>query len=197
MLVERRGGWSGWSTPRRPGSSCFACITPAEPQHSPVPGHGRHLAPSRRVAVQLPGRADRFGGPAYDRVEPLIEVLRRVLEQPFALYGTSMCARVTWTLSHALRARALPRTLYLASDPAPRSGRGSWNPRKADAQLACFLHKLGSTPSEALDDPETPGVLLPTLRADLTLLEPAGISRARCPSSSPARRADPCIRVAR
>lgn len=129
------------------------------------------------VAVQLPGRADRFGEPAYDRMEPLldelIEVLRPLLEQPFALYGTSMGARVAWALSHALRARALPmpRTLYVASNPAPRSGRGSWGPGRTDDQLVRFLHELGSTPPEALDDPELLGILLPTLRADLTLLD--------------------------
>ncbi|MEU4160006.1 thioesterase domain-containing protein [Actinoplanes sp. NPDC026670] len=129
------------------------------------------------VAVQLPGRADRFGESAYERMEPLVgdlvEVLRPMLAQPFALYGTSMGARVAWALCHALRAQALsmPRILYVASNPAPRSGRGSWHPGKTDAQLVRFLHELGSTPSEAFEDPELLGLMLPTLRADLTLLD--------------------------
>ena len=128
------------------------------------------------VAVQLPGRADRFSEPAYDRMEPLVvelvEAIGPLLDQPFACYGTSMGARVAWALSHALRERALPmpQVLYVASNPAPRSGNGAWDLDWPDELLVRYLRDLGSTPPEALDDPDLLAVLLPTLRADLTLL---------------------------
>src|SRR6266480_1771428 len=65
--------------------------------------------PIEPVAVQLPGRADRFGEPAFDRMAPLVdelvEVLKPLLDRPFACYGVSMGSRVAWTLSHVLRAR--------------------------------------------------------------------------------------------
>jgi surfactin synthase thioesterase subunit len=128
------------------------------------------------VAVQLPGRADRFSEPAYDRMEPLVaelvDAIGPLLDQPFACYGTSMGARVAWALSHALRERALPmpQVLYVASNPAPRSGNGAWDLNWPDERLVRYLRDLGSTPPEALDDPDLLAVLMPTLRADLTLL---------------------------
>src|SRR4029077_2626378 len=68
----------------------------------------RLLPPSiEPIAVQLPGRADRFGEPAFDRmvslVDELVEVLKPLLDRPFACFGVSMGSRVAWTLTHALR----------------------------------------------------------------------------------------------
>jgi surfactin synthase thioesterase subunit len=64
----------------------------------------------------------------------------------------------------------MPKMLYVASNPAPRSGNGSWDLDWPDEGLVGYLRGLGSTPPEVLDDPELLAVLLPTLRADLALL---------------------------
>lgn len=128
------------------------------------------------IAVQLPGRADRFCEPQYERMAPLVEalvdVLAPVLDRPYACYGASMGARVSWSLAHALRARAMPmpRKLYVAGSAAPsldRTIRG-WN--GPDEGLVAYLRELGGTPPQVLADPELLRALLPILRADLTLL---------------------------
>ncbi|MEU8756930.1 thioesterase II family protein [Streptomyces chartreusis] len=128
------------------------------------------------IAVQLPGRADRFHEPAHERMDPLvddlIEVVKPLLDRPFALYGVSMGARVAWALAHALRERAMPRPrmLFVAAcagpelDHAGRDWEGRWD------DLEGYLRDLGGTPAEVLNEPELLRVLLPTLRADLTLL---------------------------
>jgi medium-chain acyl-[acyl-carrier-protein] hydrolase len=128
------------------------------------------------IAVQLPGRADRFCEPPYERMAPLVEalvdVLAPVLDLPYVCYGASMGARVSWSLAHVLRARAMPmpRKLYVAGHAAPsldRTIRG-WN--GPDEGLVTYMRELGGTPPQVLADPELLRALLPILRADLTVL---------------------------
>jgi surfactin synthase thioesterase subunit len=136
------------------------------------------------IAVQLPGRADRFTEPPYDRMAPLvdklIEVIKPLLDQPFACYGVSMGARVAWALAHTLRERAMPmpRKLFVAASAAPCSDEGTrrWEGR-ADG-LEGYVREMGGTPAEVLAEPELLAALLPTLRADLTVLSTHGLHPA-------------------
>jgi medium-chain acyl-[acyl-carrier-protein] hydrolase len=128
------------------------------------------------VAVQLPGRADRFREPAHERMAPLVdelvEVLAPLLERPYACYGVSMGARVTWALAHALRERAmpLPRMLFVAAAAAPilDNGRFDWEGRTDG--LEGYVRELGGTPDKVLAEPGLLSAFMPTLRADLTVL---------------------------
>ncbi len=137
-----------------------------------------HLLPRsiELIAVQLPGRADRFNETPYDDMTPLVdrlvEVIGPILERPYACYGASMGARVSWSLAHVLRERELPMPskLYVSSSAAPsldRQIRG-WN--GPDEGLVRYMRELGGTPSQVLDDPDLLEGLLPILRADLTVL---------------------------
>lgn len=132
------------------------------------------------VAMQLPGRADRFREPAYDRMAPLvdelIEVIRPLLDQPFACYGASMGARVALALAHALRARAMPMPalLYVASDPAPSGDSGRWEWDDREDGLEGFVREMGGTPDEVLAQPELLAALLQVLRADLAVISSHG-----------------------
>ncbi len=128
------------------------------------------------VAVQLPGRADRFNEPAFDRMGPLVDelvdMLKPLLDRPFACYGVSMGSQVAWALTHALRARSMPmpHQLFLACDVAPshHDGTQPWDGRTDG--LEGYLREMGGTPPEVLAEPDLVGALLPTLRADLTVL---------------------------
>lgn len=129
------------------------------------------------VAVQLPGRADRFGEPAHDRmtalVDDLVEVLDPLTDLPFACFGVSMGSRVAWAVAHELRDRGLPEpvTLFLACDPAPALDDGTWPWQDRTDGLPGYLREMGGTPQEVLDQPEMLAALLPALRNDLTVLE--------------------------
>jgi medium-chain acyl-[acyl-carrier-protein] hydrolase len=128
------------------------------------------------VAVQLPGRLDRFSETPYESMEPLVdklaEVMGPLLDEPFACYGASMGARVAWRLAHLLRERSMPqpRALYVATNVAPSvdSSGQEWN--QPDSRLLAYLRELGGTPPEILADPDLVARLLAVLRADLTLL---------------------------
>jgi surfactin synthase thioesterase subunit len=128
------------------------------------------------LAVQLPGRADRYAEPAFDRMGPLVEalaeVLKPLLDRPFACYGVSMGSRVAWALTHLLRDRSMPTpsALYLACDIAP-SQDGDTYPWEGRADgLEGYLREMGGTPPEVLAEPDLVQVLVRTLRADLTVL---------------------------
>lgn len=129
------------------------------------------------VAVQLAGRADRFSEPIHERMTTLVddlgEVLKPLLDRPFACFGISMGSRVAWALAHTLRARSmpLPVRLYLACDPAPATDDGTWPWQNRTDGLEGYMREMGGTPPEVLDQPELLQALLPTLRGDLTVLE--------------------------
>lgn len=141
------------------------------------------------IAVQLPGRADRFLEERYDRMGPLVaelvEVLRPSLGRPFACYGVSMGARVAWALAHELRRRGLPapRALFVAASGGPALDDGNWLWEDRDDGLEGYVREMGGTPPSVLAEPGLLAALLPVLEADLTVLsthdfhpeEPLGI----------------------
>lgn len=136
------------------------------------------------VAVQLPGRADRFVEQPYDRMTPLVDdlvdVVEPLLDRPFACYGVSMGARVAWALAHELRERAmpLPTMLFVAASQAPCLDDGSWPWEDRDDGLEGYVREMGGTPAQVLAEPELLAGLLPTLRADLTVLSTHGFRPA-------------------
>jgi surfactin synthase thioesterase subunit len=136
------------------------------------------------VAVQLPGRADRFIEPPYDRMKPLvddlIEVIAPLLDRPFACYGVSMGARVAWALAHALRERAMPmpRALYVAASGGPTLDNGDWRWQDREDGLEGYVREMGGTPPAVLAEPKLLAALLPTLHADLTVLSTHGFQAA-------------------
>jgi len=137
----------------------------------------RMLPPSiDPLAVQLPGRADRSAEDLfYDMnilVDRLVEAVAPLTDQPFALFGASMGARVGWHLAHALRERALPmpRALYVAASTAPsleRQIRGWDGPPEG---LVRYMQELGGTPAQLMGNRELLADMVTTLRADLTVL---------------------------
>jgi surfactin synthase thioesterase subunit len=129
------------------------------------------------IAVQLPGRSERFRETPFDTMSPLIDALIDVmvphLERPYAFYGLSMGGKVAWTLTHRLRDRALPMpaALFLSNVAAPGwiEGRPDWD--LSDDVLVHYLREMGGTPPEILAEPKLLAFMLPTLRADLTLVD--------------------------
>lgn len=129
------------------------------------------------IAVQLPGRADRLGERPFDAmeplIEPLVEVLAPLLDGRFAFCGHSMGGKVAWALAHALRDRAMPQpvALYVINVAAPMMGEGRTNWNIGEAELVTYLRKMGGTPPELFAEPKLLAALLPTFRADLTLVD--------------------------
>lgn len=128
------------------------------------------------VAVQLPGRENRFGEKPYREMGPLAEAIAEamasLLERPYACFGFSMGARVALAVTHLLREGGArqPSYLFSASSCAPELHvpvRG-WD--ESDERLIDYLRELGGTPAEIFEHAELLDLFLPTVRADLTVI---------------------------
>ena len=144
----------------------------------------RALPPTIEVCpVQLPGRENRLGESPYTDILPLAQTLARQIrlysQKPFAIYGHSMGALLAFELTRILQRQnaPLPLTLFLAAHRAAHL-----SPRRAplyalpDEELIQALRRLGGLQDEVIEDRELLDILLPTLRADLTLCDRYGFS---------------------
>lgn len=128
--------------------------------------------------VQLPGRESRLREPAFDRPEPLIQALADALQAhldlPFAFFGHSMGAMLSFELARELRrrGRSLPLHLFVSGRRAPQVP-----PREEDIhdlpepEFVAKLRELNGTPEEVLQHAELMRLLLPVLRADFAVNE--------------------------
>jgi len=126
----------------------------------------------------MPGREGRFAEPAARDLDALVADLVRQLtlppDEPFALLGHSMGALMAFELSRELRrlGRMGPRRLFVSSFRAPHlPNRRPPLHAVPDLLLKAELQRLQGTPPEVLAQPELMQTLLPSLRADLGLVE--------------------------
>ncbi|WP_336317607.1 thioesterase II family protein [Streptomyces lavendofoliae] len=150
------------------------CLPYAGGSASVFKGWEHHLPAGTAVmAVQLPGRADRW------REEPLtdLEVIADTLcelfqvhvDEPFAVFGHSMGALIALVLARKLSRKhgREPVRLFFASCNAPLPERPlPALGRLDDAGLRAQLSALG-LPDEVLADEELMEITLPLVRADL------------------------------
>jgi medium-chain acyl-[acyl-carrier-protein] hydrolase len=129
-------------------------------------------------AVNLPGRESTLADARFTDLGSLVEALRPqiapVLRAPFAFFGYSMGALIGFELARSLRTEGLdgPVHLVVSAFRAPHLP----DPHEAmhdrpDADLVARLRELGGTPPEVLREPELIDLLLPLLRADLSICE--------------------------
>jgi medium-chain acyl-[acyl-carrier-protein] hydrolase len=128
--------------------------------------------------VRLPGREARLREPPFTRLEPLVatlaDILRPLLDRPFAFFGHSMGALVAFELARHVRARCqiAPRHLFVSARRAPQCA--STDPFLhvlPEAEFRRAIRELGGTPEQVLADEELLSLLLPAVRADFTVAE--------------------------
>jgi surfactin synthase thioesterase subunit len=129
-------------------------------------------------AVQLPGRGARLQEiPITDfacLIDALVEVMARQPTVPFAFFGHSLGALVAFELTRRLRqsGMAVPARLIVSGCGAPRlRGPGEGLHLLDDAGLLAKLRELNGTPPEILAHQELMELLLPTIRADMELVD--------------------------
>jgi medium-chain acyl-[acyl-carrier-protein] hydrolase len=128
--------------------------------------------------VQLPGRENRLREPPYSWLprlaQKLVGVLSPYLDRPFAFFGHSMGALISFELARQLRRQGLRGPVHLLVS-AHRAPCGPY-PLPALSQLPTptlieELRHLGGTPDEILSDTQMMQFLLPVLRADFAICE--------------------------
>ncbi|HAJ59522.1 MAG TPA: hypothetical protein DCP31_09835 [Cyanobacteria bacterium UBA8543] len=154
-----------------------------------------NLPPEIEVCpIQLPGREDRLGETPFTRLLPLIgtlaPLLRPYLDIPFAFFGHSFGALLSFELAREFRKQKFPTPVHLFVS-------GSRAPQIPDLDLPIHrlpdpkfiesLRRFNGTRPEVLQNPELLQLFLPALRSDFAILETyfyATQERLNCPISA-------------
>jgi medium-chain acyl-[acyl-carrier-protein] hydrolase len=144
--------------------------------------------------VQLPGREGRLAEAAFTRIQPMVqaaaEVLLPFLDRPFAFYGHSLGALVSFELTRMLGEQygITPLHLFVSGHDAPHliPERTSIH-TLPDTAFVDELKRINGTPPEVFAHPDLMALLLPILRADFEAAETYAYHRSapvRCPISA-------------
>lgn len=130
------------------------------------------------VAVQPPGREERFSEPCFNRLDAMVDACMKViilaLDRPCVLYGHSMGARIAFEIAKRLQVYGSePRCLIVSGARAPHFPKSNPVYDLPDELLTEEIRKKNGTPDEILRDREMMQLLLPRLRADYTLADTA------------------------
>ena len=128
--------------------------------------------------VELPGHGSRLYEDLFRDltvlVEALYEGLLPYLNKPYALFGHSMGALLCFEFARLLRRKQGLAPVHLFFSGCRAAHRSDSNPTRhtlSDTELLDLLRNLSGTPQEVLECPELLQLVLPVLRADLTIDE--------------------------
>jgi medium-chain acyl-[acyl-carrier-protein] hydrolase len=114
----------------------------------------------------------------FTRLTPLVEALTEaifpLLDKPFAFFGHSLGALVSFELARELRRRygMHPVRLFASSGHAPQiPHRGPLIHTLPQREFLAELRRLNGTPKEVLEHEELMEIMLPLIRADFALYE--------------------------
>lgn len=129
-------------------------------------------------AIELPGRGRRLQEPLFTRLLPLVEAivqgLEKHLDKPFAFFGHSMGAILSFEIARCLRRQRLPGPvhLFVSGRRAPQIPNDE--PllyALPEPELLTELCRLNGTPKEVLEHEELMQLMLPILRADFAVCD--------------------------
>ncbi|HHP7245291.1 MAG TPA: thioesterase II family protein [Elainellaceae cyanobacterium] len=128
--------------------------------------------------IELPGRGTRLREKPFTRIDPLVNMIAQslvpYLDKPFAFFGHSMGALLSFEVTHLLSQQysSTPAHLFVSGRRAPDIPEP--NPPIHPLPNADFLEELrllNGTPEAVLTNKDLMQLLLPTLRADFELHE--------------------------
>jgi medium-chain acyl-[acyl-carrier-protein] hydrolase len=137
------------------------------------------LPPSVEVCpVHLPGRPPRLREPALTQIPPLVRSLARDMrpyfDKPFALFGHSMGALISFEMARLLRREygVEPLHLFVSGRSAPQLGvKEAKTHDLPQPEFIEELRGLNGTPPEVFEHPELLAMMLPLLRADFSVCQ--------------------------
>ncbi|MGP1384412.1 MAG: thioesterase II family protein [Thainema sp.] len=129
-------------------------------------------------AIELPGHGTRLTEPPISDLDELVTAIAHViqpfLDRPFALFGHSMGALLSFELARHYRRhnQPMPTHLFVSGHRAPQLP----DPEPPiyalpESEFRDKLRRLQGTPQAVLDNDEFMALLLPVLRADFTVCE--------------------------
>ncbi len=130
------------------------------------------------TGVQLPGRETKIKEPPFTRLQPIVRTLANIMEgdqeAPFAFFGHSMGALISFELARELRRRdqAGPNYLLVSAYRAPHLP-DTHAPihSLSNKEFMKAIQSIGGTPEAVLTNQELMDLFLPVLRSDFSLCE--------------------------
>jgi medium-chain acyl-[acyl-carrier-protein] hydrolase len=178
-LMNAPDAWLIRPKPRPEASTILFCVPYAGSGAAAYRGWAEHLTELDVCYVQLPGRENRLREKPFASIPSLVEALGGALEgwlnRPYAFYGHSLGGIVAYELARVLRksGKREPLHLFVSASRAPHLPKE--HPAVShlpDVQLLEEIHRrYDSVPPQLMNDPELRELLVPGLRADLSLLE--------------------------
>jgi pyochelin biosynthesis protein PchC len=129
------------------------------------------------VAVQYPGRMERFTEAPIDDVHEMADAIARAIlravRPPLALFGHSMGAMVAFETALRLECGPGPSPieLFVSGRKGPSRHRRGVRHTAPDEALFAYLRTLGGTDAAVFEQAELRPVLLPLLRSDFKCSE--------------------------
>jgi medium-chain acyl-[acyl-carrier-protein] hydrolase len=143
-------------------------------------GWAEDIHPEIEVAlIHLPGRESRLreeSPRSMERLVPaIVEEMAEFLDRPYAVYGHSLGAKVAFETVRELRRRKLPAPVHLFAAASAGPGVPWIHPLLHGLDDFALLREIqrryGGVPQEVLEDKELCALLIPALRADVTVVE--------------------------
>jgi medium-chain acyl-[acyl-carrier-protein] hydrolase len=129
-------------------------------------------------SIELPGRGSRLRESAFTTLPPLVEAIAHAispyLDKPFAFFGHSMGAIISFELSRYLRRhqQGIPAQLVISGRRAPQipdEDPPTYN--LPEPEFIEELRRLNGTPQVILEHPELMHLIMPLLRADFAVCQ--------------------------
>ncbi|WP_062214036.1 thioesterase II family protein [Streptomyces sp. NBRC 109706] len=136
------------------------------------------MAPTAEVlAIQYPGRQDRYAEPPMPSVDLLADAVHQALrpfaDRPLAFFGHSMGAVISYEVARRFEAGdgLVAQGLFLSGRRSPTVHRTETVHQRDDEGLIAEVTALSGTDSALLRDPGMVSMVLPALRGDYTAIE--------------------------
>jgi medium-chain acyl-[acyl-carrier-protein] hydrolase len=127
--------------------------------------------------IQYPGREQRMNESQFTSLPPLVDTLAEALlpelDIPFAFFGHSLGALISFELARLLQKKGItPINLFLSSYRAPTiQDKEAPSYLLPDCEFVEKLYKNNGTPASVLENRELMNLLLPTIRGDFSISE--------------------------
>lgn len=180
MIAElKRESWVTFPEPNPKASLRLFCFPYAGGKAMSFRGWEKSLFNTVEVCpIELPGRGTRLMEEPFTDFSQLIpsitQALLPYLDKPFAFFGHSMGAIVSFEVTRLLRKkyRLTPEHLFVSGRNAPQvpiEVKPIHN--LSEPEFLEELRRLNGTPEEVLENVELMQLLMPMLRADFALIE--------------------------